>query len=132
MTQDKDPFNTLEDETLRRAEEMCANLGSGLSLDRRGQAMLYDGSVADLDDPIRRVNPVLVTVAETADQPWLTLVSDFPLKATRNALLVYKVPPGQHLKYTGEHGDSQPGKRGPADEGRFVVRFNIVRDVRNP
>ncbi|AKS42422.1 hypothetical protein WM2015_2057 [Wenzhouxiangella marina] len=127
MADDTDPFETFSSETLRRAEEMCAGLSLNLSLDRRGQSKIFNGAVSDLDDPAGR--HVSVTVAEVGDRPWFTLISDRPLAASRNALLVFRVPPGQDRKFIGRHAASEPGKRGSDDAKRQVVRFEIIRDV---
>lgn len=128
MAKEDDPFDTFSSETMKRAEEMCAGLSLNMTLERRGHSKLYHGAVTDLDDPKKR--NISVTVAEVDNQPYFTLVSDRPLTACRNALLVYRVPPSQDMKYVGKHGDSEPGKRGEEDQSRQVVRFNILRDVR--
>jgi hypothetical protein len=124
----KDPFDTLTSDTLRRAEEMCAGLTSSLSLDRRGRSRFFNGAVADLDEP--RGDNIAVTVAATDNQPWFTLISDQPLKACKNALLVFRSPPAEDMKYLGSYKDSKPGNRGEQDAGRYVVQFNILRDAR--
>lgn len=128
MTRDKDPFDTLTDETLRRAEELCSGLETQLSLDRRGKARFFRGALTDLDDLNKKDIPVTVAVIE--DVPWFTLISQKSLPACKNALLVFRIPPAEDMKYIGKHGEFEPGKRGERDQGRFVVRFNILRDVR--
>lgn len=128
MPHDKDPFDTLTDATLKRAEELCAGLGTSLSIDRRGKARFFRGALTDLDDPLKKDIPV--TVAEIEDVPWFTLISDQSLPACNNALLVFRVPPAENMKYIGKHGEFRPGKRGDQDRGRYVVRFNILRDAR--
>ena len=128
MSQGKDKFDTLSEETMRRAEELCSGLSLSLSLDRRGQAHLYDGAVTDLDQP--RGRNISVVVAENGDKPWFTLISDEPLEACRHALLVFRKPPGQDLKYVGRYKTSSPGKRGEQDRDRFVTTFDILRDAR--
>jgi hypothetical protein len=124
---DKDPFDTYSSSTLKRAEEMCAGLSSGLALDRRGQSTFYRGAITDLDDSRRRTIPV--TVVETDNRPWFTLIVDEALGSCKNALLVYRTPPAKDMKYVGRHKAAEPGKRGEQDEGRFVTRFEITRDA---
>ncbi len=128
MTRDKDPFDILGDSTLQRAEELCSGLGTNLSLDRRGKARFFRGALTDLDDPHKKDIPV--TVAEIEHVPWFTLISDQTLPASNNALLVFRMPPSKDMKYIGKHAEFEPGKRGEQDQGRFVVRFNIIRDAR--
>lgn len=127
MSDKKDPFETLTSETLRRAEEMCAGLGSGLSLERRGRALLHRGAITDLDNP--SAGHVAVTVAEVEHDPGFTLIADQPLTSCRRALLVFRRPPSQDMRYLGYHKDSEPGKRGEADQGRHIVHFNIDQPV---
>ncbi len=124
---DKDPFETFSSHTLKRAEEMCAGLSSGLSLDRRGRSTFYQGAITDLDDTRRRTIPV--TVVETDVRPWLTLISDLAVSSCKNALLVYRTPPSKDMKYVGRHKAAEPGKRGDDDRSRFVTRFEILRDA---
>ncbi|TVQ35211.1 MAG: hypothetical protein EA370_09555 [Wenzhouxiangella sp.] len=128
MSQGKDRFDTLTSETMRRAEEMCSGLSLNLSLDRRGQAKLYNGVVTDLDQPRGRNIPVVV--AENGDKPWFTLVAEEPLEACRNALLVFRKPPNEHMKYVGRFKAGSPGQRGEEDRDRFVTTFDIIRDAR--
>ncbi len=124
---DKDPFETFSSNTLKRAEEMCAGLSSGLTLDRRGRSTFYPGAITDLDDTRRRTIPV--TVVETDDRPWFTLLLNEALGECKNALLVYRTPPSKDMKYVGRHKAAEPGKRGEDDSGRFVTRFEILRDA---
>ncbi len=128
MSQGKDPFDTLTSDTLRRAEEMCSGLSLNLSLDRRGKATLHNGVVTDLDQPRGRNIPVVV--AEDGDKPWFTLVAEEPLLACSNALLVFRKPPNEIMKYVGRFKNASPGKRGEQDRDRFVTTFDIVRDAR--
>ncbi|MFU8830538.1 MAG: hypothetical protein ACNA7J_00155 [Wenzhouxiangella sp.] len=124
---DKDPFETFSSHTLKRAEEMCSGLSSGLSLDRRGQSSFYQGAITDLDDTRRRTIPV--TVVETEGRSWFTLIMGEALSSCKNALLVYRTPPSKDMKYVGRHEAAEPGKRGEDDRGRFVTRFEILRDA---
>lgn len=128
MNDRKDPFETLSDATMRRAEEMCSGLSMNLSLDRRGQALLYNGAVTDLDQPDGLNIPVVV--AEDGDKPWFVLVAQEPLAACSNALLVFRKPPNQDMKYIGRFKNASPGKRGERDRNRFVTTFDIIRDAR--
>ncbi len=128
MANKDDPFDTFSSETLKRAEEMCAGLSLNMTLDRRGHSKHYSGAVTDLEDPHKR--NISVMVAEVDNQPYFTLISDKPLNACRHALLVFRIPPNQDMKYVGKHGDSEPGKRGEEDQHRHVVRFDILRDAR--
>ncbi len=125
---DNFPFDTLSSETLRKAEEMCAGLSTNLSLDRRGRARQYAGALADLD----RLGgaDIPVTVAEISDHPWLTLIADRPIPECQRALLVFRMPPSDNMKYLGRHGASQPGQRGADDQQRHIVQFDILRDAR--
>ena len=127
MANDKDPYTSFNDDTLRRAEEMCKELGSGLSLDRRGQSQVFQGALTDIDDSGERRLAVLVV--EQSDQPWVMMIADQPLERCRNALLVFRTGPGQDMKFLGRHDASRPGQRS-GDEGKHVCRFEILRDVR--
>lgn len=127
MADEKDPFDTLSGDTLRKAEEMCSGLGLGLSLERRGQSILYRGAVADLDD--RASDDTPVTVAEVGHDPGFTLIVDHPMEACARALLVFRRPPTQDVRYLGHHQASRPGNRGEEDQGRHIVHFNIERQL---
>lgn len=128
MSGNDDPFDTFSEQTLRRAEEMCEGLEMGLSLDRRGQARHYRGFLTDLSD--LEEHNIEVDVAEVSDQPWVTVVTDRPLDACDKALLVFRMPPAEDMKYFGRHTAARPGKRGEPDRGRYVLTFEIVRDAR--
>lgn len=128
MAQDKDPFNTFSEETLRRAEEMCSELSLDLQIERRGTSRLFNGAISDLDDPQGRVQSL--TVAEVDGHHWLTLISDKPLNTQRHALLVFRKSVAEDMKFVGKLGESEPGKRGGDDANRFVTRFDILRDDR--
>ncbi len=130
MNQSKDPFEWLGEETLNKAEALCGELDTRLSLDRRTRARYFPGSIVDQDAKGLTQQAVAVTVAETTSQPWVTLISSRPLPAARNAVLSYKVPPGKTVRYEGRHKASEPGKRGEADQGKHVVRFDIVKHLR--
>lgn len=127
MSDKKDPFETLSDDTLRRAEELCAGLGVGLSLERRGRAVLHRGAITDLDDPV--AGHVAVTVAEVDHDPGFTLISEQPLPGCSRALLVFRRPPMQDMRYLGHHKDSEPGKRGEADQGKHIIHFTIDQQM---
>lgn len=127
MVEKKDPFDTLSSETLRRAEELCSGLSVGLSLERRGRAVLYRGAISNLDDP--RGESIPVTVAEVDHDPGFTLIADRPLEACRRAVLVFRRPPMQDMRFAGYHKASEPGKRGEQDHGRHIVHFNIDRNL---
>ena len=128
MADEKDPFETFSGETLRRAEEMCSGLGLGLSLERRGQSVLYRGALADLDD--RAGDHIPVTVAEVGHDPGFTLILEHPIEACVKALLVFRRPPAQDVRYLGHHPASRPGKRGEADQGRHIVHFTIEKQLK--
>ena len=130
MNESKDPYEWLGAETLNKAEALVGELDSRLSVDRRTRARYFPGAIVDADADTRTRRVVAVTVAETTSQPWMTLISDQPLPACRNAILAYKVPPGDTLRYLGRHKASEPGRRGESDEGKHVVRFDIVKNVR--
>jgi hypothetical protein len=123
MADEKDPFETFSSETMKRAEEMCSGLSIGLSLERRGRAVLYRGAIADLDD--HNSLHVPVTVAEIEHDPGFTLILEEKLAPCNRALLVFRRPPSQDVKYIGHHKGSEPGKRGEEDQGKHVVRFVI-------
>ncbi|MGY6589042.1 MAG: hypothetical protein ACXIUB_12235 [Wenzhouxiangella sp.] len=130
MNESKDPFEWLGSETLNKAEALCGELDSRLSIDRRTRARYFPGSIVDQDADGKPQRPVAVTVAETTSQPWVTLITEQPLSACRNAVLSYKVPPGNTVRYEGRHKASEPGKRGEADQGKHVVRFDILKNLR--
>lgn len=127
MSDEKNPFDTFSSETLRRAEQMCSGLEVGLSLDRRGRSVLFRGAVADLDK--RAGNEVAVTVAEVDHDPGFTLISESPFEACKNALLVFRRPPNQDVRYLGSHKASAPGSRGEADQNRHVAKFVIEKQL---
>lgn len=127
MADEKNPFDTFSDDTLRRAEEMCSGLGIGLSLERRGRSILFRGAIADLDN--RTSDHVPVTVAEVDHDPGFTLILDHPIEACARALLVFRRPPAQDVRYLGHHKASSPGQRGEADQGQHIVHFAIERQL---
>jgi len=128
MSSDKDPFEVVSEQTIQRAEAMCAGLESHLHLDRRGNARQYRGLLTDLDDPAQRDIPV--TVAEVGQQAWVTVLTDRPFNACDTALLVFRMPPADDRKYLGRHGASRIGRRAGDDGDHYVLTFEIVRDVR--
>lgn len=129
MSRDKELFETITSETHRRAEEMCSSLSTNLGLERRGQTTYYQGAVSDMGAGNSRF--VKVTVAESGKNKDLTVISETPLNETNKALLVYRLAPGQDLKYLGRHKDSRPGTRQDDDpEKIFFTQFKILQDVR--
>ncbi len=126
MTESKDPFNTFTDETLRRAEEMCSKLSLDFTIDRRGHSTLYTGAMSYLSDPVWEHQTV--TVAESDDNPWLTLISDKPLNAERRVLLVFRKSKAEDVKVIGKLSESEPGRRKPEDDARYITRFDVIRD----
>jgi hypothetical protein len=128
MSRNEDPFENVSEQTVRRAEAMCQEMGLGLTLDRRGQAREYRGFLTDLDDPDQQNIPV--AVADVAERSWLTLLADRPLEPCEKALLVFRMPPTEDRKYLGRHGATRPGQRGGDDRDRYVLTFDIVRDAR--
>lgn len=127
MSDKNDPFERFSSDTLRRADELCSGLEVGLSLDRRGRAMLYPGAVTDLED--QNAGHVSVTVAEVDHDPGFTLIADAPLLACRRALLVFRRPPGEDARYIGHFGVSKPGNRSESDRDKHVVQFTIDQSV---
>lgn len=128
MSRDKEIFETITSDTLRRAEEMCSSLSTSLGLERRGQTTYYPGAISDMNQSGSRF--IKVTVAESNQNNTLTVVSDEPLPASNNALLVYRLAPAQDMKYMGRYRDSRRGvRREDTDEQHFTI-FEIVQDVR--
>lgn len=128
--EDDDIYNFMADDTLKRAEEMCASFGSSLGLERRGQTTFYQGALADMSQSQNRFMKVTVADAGShAEQ--VTIISGRPLPASNNALLVYRAGPGEDLKYMGKHGESRPGRRQDDKEhDRHIATYTILRDVR--
>lgn len=130
MSNDRDPFEVFSEDTLKRAEEMCAGFSDSLSLDRRGQTTFYEGAVSDLSGPVS--NAVPVTVADSGKSASLTLISRKALNKCREALLVYRIPPGRDAKLIGNHVETRHGRRAEDyEEGNevFITTFNIVADA---
>lgn len=129
MTRDKELFEAVSTDTLKRAEEMCASLSTNLGLERRGQTTYYQGAISDMDAGKARFTKV--TVAETGRNRVLTVISDEPLAETKKALLVYRAAPGRDMKYVGRHEASRPGTRQDDDpEEAFFTQYDILQDVR--
>jgi hypothetical protein len=129
MDRDKKLFEALSDETVKRAEEMCASLSTSLGLERRGQTTYYQGAVSDMSVSGGRF--VKVTVAESGRERNVTVISDEPLPETRKALLVYRMAPGNDMKYIGIVGAPRPGNRQDDEPGKqYFARFDIMQDVR--
>lgn len=128
--EDDDIYEFMADDTLKRAEEMCASFGSSLGLERRGQNTFYRGALADMSQGQDRF--IKVTVADSGSHAeQVTIISNRPLPASNNALLVYRAGPGEDLKYMGKHGESHPGQRQDDKENdRHITTFTILRDVR--
>jgi len=125
---DLSPVDQISQDTFRLAEKMCAQLSSTLTLDKRDRAVFYSGAFTDLGLPTRR--EFKVTVADLADQPWLTLIADAVLPVTERGLLVYKVRPDQDRRYLGRLHLCRTGKRQDDHAERFFAVFDIVRDAR--
>lgn len=126
VTEKNDPYNLFSDETLRRADEMCANLGLEIQVDRRGRSTLYSGALSYLNDPIWDHQDI--TVAEYEENPWLTLISKRPLDAGRRVLLVYRRSLAEDVKLIGKLSDSEHGRRRGEEADYFITRFDVVRD----
>lgn len=123
-----DPSEQLTADTFKRAEELCARLSSTLTLDKRGHARYFNGALVDLGSVSRR--ETLLTVADFADQPWLTLITEGALPLTEQGLLVYKVPPNDDRRYVGRIRISRPGRRHDDAPDRHFAVFEIVHDAR--
>ncbi|MGY6553826.1 MAG: hypothetical protein ACXIUM_04805 [Wenzhouxiangella sp.] len=122
------PLDLLSADTFRMADEMCANLSTQLSLDKRGQAVFFNGAFTDLRSVGRR--QIRVTVADLGGQPWLTLIADREIPATQEGLLVFKVPPSDDRRYVGKVRLSRPGRRVGDDPEQYFAVFDIERDAR--
>lgn len=130
MTRDKELFEALTSDTVKRAEEMCASLSTNLGLERRGQTTYYQGAISDMSVPNAKF--VKATVAEAGRARNLTVITDTPLPETRKALLVFRTAPGQDMKYLGMHKDSRAGNRQDDEpESQFFTQFDIIQDVRS-
>lgn len=127
---DDNVYEFVSDDTIKRAEEMCSSLSSNIGLERRGQTTYYQGAISDMSTMGGRFSKVTVADSgRSTDQ--LTLISDKPLAASQNALLVFRSGPGEDMKYLGKHGDTRPGQRQEdEDESKHIVRYTILRDVR--
>ncbi len=129
MPRDKELFEALTEDTVKRAEEMCASLSTTLGLERRGQTTYYQGAVSDMTTNSGRFTKV--TVAETGRERNVTVISDAPLSETRKALLVYRMAPGNDMKYIGSIGEPRSGNRQDDEPGQqYFARFDIQQDVR--
>lgn len=114
----------LNEDTLKRAEEMCSGLSLSLSIERRGHTRLYPGMLDDLNLMDRR--PCRVTVAETPDQPHLTLICSEVLGESSHALLVFRTEDGRSRKLVGKHHGSRPGLRADDAPGMHVAEFVVT------
>ncbi len=129
MSRDKELFEALTEDTVKRAEEMCASLSTSLGLERRGQTTYYQGAVSDMTADSGRFTKV--TVAEAGRERNVTVISDVPLPETRKALLVYRMAPGDDMKYIGIIGSARSGNRQDDEPGnQYFARFDILQDVR--
>lgn len=122
------PTDLLSEATLRKADELCSSLSSGLSIDKRGEAAFYRGAFVDLDSLAHR--EYQVTVADIGGQPWLTVISDDQIPATGNGLLVFNVAPGDHRRYIGRIQAGRQGWRESDQAHRFFAIFDILQDAR--
>jgi len=127
---DDDIYEFFNDEALKRADELVSSLSSHLGLERRGQTTFYQGAISDMGQAANRF--VKVTVADSGKtEDRLVIISEQPLAATRQALLVYRAGPGDDLKYMGILHDSRQGQRQEDEEApRHFADYTIVRDVR--
>lgn len=127
---DDDIYDFFNDEALKRADELVSSLSSNLGLERRGQTTFYQGAISDMSQAANRF--VKVTVADSGKhEDRLIIISDKPLAATRQALLVYRAGPGDDLKYLGVLADSRRGQRQEDEKSpRQFAAYTIVRDMR--
>lgn len=129
MDREKKLFEALSDDTVKRAEEMCASLSTTLGLERRGQTTYYQGAVSDMSVSGGRF--IKVTVAESGRERNVTVISDEALPESRKALLVYRMAPGNDMKYIGIVGSPRSGNRQDDEPGKqYFARFDILQDVR--
>lgn len=117
----------LDEDTLKRAEEMCSGLSLSLSIEKRGQTRLYQGMLDDLNVMDRR--PCRVTVAETPDQPHLMLICSESLASSSHALLVFRSADGRSRKLLGRHRSSRPGRRVDDEPNMQVAEFSVERTI---
>lgn len=125
---DLSPLDQLSQDTFRMADEMCANLSTQLSIDKRGQAVFFNGAFTDLNSVGRQ--QIRATVAEIGGQPWLTLIADREIPPTQQGLLVFKVPPSDDRRYVGRVRLSRRGLRVGDDPEQFFAMFEVDRDAR--
>jgi len=129
MPRDKELFEALTEDTVKRAEEMCASLSTSLGLERRGQTTYYQGAISDTTTNSGQFTKV--TVAEAGRERNVTIISDAPLPETRKALLVYRMAPGNDMKYIGTIGPPRSGNRQDDEPGKqYFACFDIIQDVR--
>lgn len=117
----------LDEDTLKRAEEMCSGLSLSLSIEKRGQTRLYRGMLDDLNVMDRR--PCQVTVAETPDHSHLTLICPEILGESSHALLVFRSAEGRSRKLLGRHRSSRPGLRSDDEPDTHVAEFAVERTI---
>lgn len=117
----------LDEDTLKRADEMCSGLSLSLSIDKRGQSRLYPGMLDDLNVMDHR--PSRVTVAQAPDQPNLVLIGADPLGQSSHSLLVFRTEDGRPRKLLGRHRSSHPGRRADDEPGTQVTEFLVERAI---
>ena len=122
------PVELLSEDTFRMAEEMCANLSSQLSIEKRGHAAFFNGAFIDLNSVGRR--QILVTVAKVDGQPWLTLIADGKIPVTQRGLLVFKLPPDEDRRYVGRVRLCRRGLRAGDNPEQYFAMFDIEQDAR--
>ncbi|QOC23562.1 hypothetical protein IC757_05330 [Wenzhouxiangella sp. AB-CW3] len=129
MPRDKELYEALTDDAVRRAEEMCASLSTKLGLERRGQTTYFQGAISGVGDDERRFTKV--TVAALDNDAHLTVIADHELPQTRKVLLVYRQAPGSDMKYLGVLRNQRTGNRQDDKPGeQQFARFEILQDVR--
>ena len=127
INKDRSPGVPMDEDTLKRAEQMCSGLSLSVSVERRQQTAACEGMLDDLNELGRR--PRKVTVAGGLDQPSLTLICSEAMGACCHAVLVVSPARGRSRKLLGRHGSSLPGRR--ADDGpqtHWVV-FTVERMI---
>lgn len=111
----------MDEETLKRAEEMCSGLSLEVSIEKRGNLKSYSGTLDDLNSMGQSAHPAVVI--EVPDEHWLTLVIRARLPECSHALLVYRLLDGSSRKLVGRHEAARSGLRNEDAEGVFFCRF---------
>lgn len=125
INKDRSPGVPMDEDTLKRAEEMCSGLSLSVSVERRQQTGSCEGMLDDLNELDRR--PRKVTVVGRADQPALTLICSEAMGACCHALLVVRPMHGRSRKLLGRHGSSLPGRRVDDGPQTHWVEFAVER-----